>query len=392
MKKPAKAAAKKAVKNNKKPVTVQKKAAKPAPKKVIAKATAKNKIKPKNKVMAKIKSKAPLKVNNKKVLEKKKPLKKVIPIKKIDNKKEIAMKKAQGKIQDKIQEKQKAKDLKLELLKKNKQKELDKKSKEQAKKSKEAEKLALKAKKENEKKLKLLEKENAKLEAKRQKEAAKIAAKKAKMKGKGGMSPEEDEEGAESKPRFEEDEDLLEDDFTGSKPTKMIFDDEFEEEIPIKKKKASVDDNIKDSLAEEILSLTEEYTLNDVFSSIRSMELFKVDNDECVVRGCDNPSTTNGYCRYHYLKLWKEVKKKEQILQEGRLAKIIEDLVRKYPMKYIEAMVQDLADDKSFNHVLKDLDIETEEADLENFDDEDLLDDDQDIAFETKVVKPSFDD
>jgi hypothetical protein len=61
-------------------------------------------------------------------------------------------------------------------------------------------------------------------------------------------------------------------------------------------------------------------------------------------------------------------------------------------MKYIEAIVQDLADDKSFNHVLKDLDIETEEADLENFDDEDLLDDDQDIAFETKVVKPSFDD
>jgi hypothetical protein len=87
------------------------------------------------------------------------------------------------------------------------------------------------------------------------------------------------------------------------------------------------------------------------------------------------------------IEIIKETKKEEQ-----KLAKIIEELVRKYPMKYIEAIVQDLADDKSFNHVLKDLDIETEEADLENFDDEDLLDDDQDIAFETKVVKPSFDD
>ena len=61
-------------------------------------------------------------------------------------------------------------------------------------------------------------------------------------------------------------------------------------------------------------------------------------------------------------------------------------------MKYIETIIHDLADDKAFNHVLKDLDIETDENEMDAFDEDELLDDDQDIAFETKVIKPSFDD
>ena len=381
MKKPAKPAPKK---NNNKP---QKKPAKPAAKKA---APVKAKNVQKSKVVVKAKFKAPIKsrANVKKPIDKKKPLKKAVVAKK------VAPKKAPVKVIDK----NKLKQQKLEMFKKNQkniqaQKDAAKKAKDASKKAKEAAKAQLKNQKELEKKLKLKEKEQAKLAAKAAKEKAKLDAKNLKLKGKkGGSFEEEEEEELNAKPRSEDDEE--DDDFVGTKPVKvkMTFDEEFDEEIPVKKKKSSVDDNIKDNLAEEILALSDEYSINEVFASIRSMELFKVDNDECVVRGCDNPSTTNGYCRYHYLKLWKDVKKKELILQEGKLAKIIEELVRKYPMKYIEAIVQDLADDKSFNHVLKDLDIETEEADLENFDDEDLLDDDQDIAFETKVVKPSFDD
>jgi hypothetical protein len=377
MKKPAKAAAKKVLKQKtaQKPL---KKIVKAAPKKAVA-PKAKLKIKPK--ILVKTK----LKVQTKKPMLAKKPLKKALPAKKVAVKAPAI-------------DKKKAKQLKFELIKKNQknlelQKVVAKKAKEAAKKAKDVLKSQQKSQKENEKKLKQKEKEQEKEAEKLAKVSAKEAAKKAKMKGKKGNSYEEEEELEGGKPRVEEEDD--DDDFTGGKPVKvkMTFDEEFDEEvIPVKKKKSGIDDNIKDSLAEEILALTDEFSMNDVFASIRSMELFKLDNDECVVRGCDNPSTTNGYCRYHYLKLWKDVKKKEQILQEGKLAKIIEDLVRKYPMKYVEAIVQDLADDKSFNHVLKDLDIETEEADLENFDDEDLLDDDQDIAFETKVVKPSFDD
>lgn len=374
MKKPAKAATKKVVKNQK----PQKKIAKPIAKKAApAKAKQKVKVKTKPKIVVKPKAKAPIKrkVVAKKVITAKKVVKKEVQIKKKVTAKVVHV------------EKTKAKQPQMDLMKKRKINIVG--NKETSKKDKEAAKLLEQKQKELAKKLKLQEKEDAKEAAKLEKEAAK----KAKLKGKSkGNSFEEDEE-LEAKPRHEEEEEE-DDNFSSAKPVKvkMTFDEEFEEEVPVKKKKASVDENLKDSLAEEILALTDEFTINDVFTSIRSMELFKLDNDECVIRGCDNPSTTNGYCRFHYLKLWKDVKKKEQILQEGKLAKIIEDLVRKYPMKYIEAIVQDLADDKSFNHVLKDLDIETEEADLENFDDEDLLDDDQDIAFETKVVKPSFDD
>jgi hypothetical protein len=381
MKKPAKAAHKKVVKN-KKPQKPQQKAVKHALKKAApakVKPKLKVKIKPKVNVKAKINNPIKNKMHNKKVAAKNAPKKIVAPKKKIAPK---------AKVHAQVFDKKKAPQSKMEVMN-NKNKKNSLSPKEAALKAKEASKLALIAEKENAKKLKLEEKENAKEALRLEKESAK----KLKSKGKSKNSDFSDEEEVDSKPRME-DEDDLDDDFSDDKPVKvkMTFDEEFEEEIPVKKKKTSIDDNIKDSLAEEILALSEEFNINDVFASIRSMDLFKLDNDECVVRGCDNPSTTNGYCRYHYLKLWKDVKKKEQILQEGKLAKIIEDLVRKYPMKYIEAIVQDLADDKSFNHVLKDLDIETEEADLENFDDEDLLDDDQDIAFETKVVKPSFDD
>ena len=72
---------------------------------------------------------------------------------------------------------------------------------------------------------------------------------------------------------------------------------------------------------------------------------------------------------------------------------MIEDLVRKYPMKYVDSIITDLADDKAFYGILKELDIEADESDLDTFEDDDLLDDDQDIAFETKVTaKPLLDD
>jgi hypothetical protein len=216
-----------------------------------------------------------------------------------------------------------------------------------------------------------------------------------KAKGKKGAMSFEDEQEEEANKKSRDD-DEGDDDFEAAAPkkVKMTFDEDIEEEIiPVRKKnKSGLDDDIKENLAEEILALAEDFSIDEVFASIRSMELFKIESDECVVRGCDNPSTTSGYCRYHYIKLWKDVKKKELILSEGRLAKIIEELVRKYPMKYIETIIHDLADDKAFNHVLKDLDIETDENEIDAFDDDELLDDDQDIAFETKVVKPSFDD
>jgi hypothetical protein len=83
-------------------------------------------------------------------------------------------------------------------------------------------------------------------------------------------------------------------------------------------------------------------------------------NGEAVCRevACEGLATSVGYCRMHYIKNWKKIKRKEVILKEGKLNQYIEELVAKYPDKYIEAIRQDLANDKDFAKVIYDLDLD----------------------------------
>lgn len=142
--------------------------------------------------------------------------------------------------------------------------------------------------------------------------------------------------------------------------------------------------NVKEALADQVVELAEDYSLKDIFTSIRSMEFFEAENDECLERGCDNPTTSGAYCRFHYIKHWKDIKKKQTLLKEGKLQAFIEDLVTKYPAKYVENILSDLVDEKSFLGVLKELNIDG----LDEYDDSaDDDDGDEDIAFETKTTK-----
>jgi hypothetical protein len=90
-------------------------------------------------------------------------------------------------------------------------------------------------------------------------------------------------------------------------------------------------------------------------------------SEVCREVACEGLSTTAGYCRLHYIKNWKKIKRKEVILKEGKLNQYIEELVLKYPDKYIEAIRQDLASDKDFAKVIYDLDLDegTDEFDPE---------------------------
>jgi hypothetical protein len=82
------------------------------------------------------------------------------------------------------------------------------------------------------------------------------------------------------------------------------------------------------------------------------------DGEVCREVACEGLGTSAGYCRMHYIKNWKKIKRKEVILKEGKLNKYIEELVAKYPDKYIEAIRQDLANDKDFAKVIHDLDLD----------------------------------
>jgi hypothetical protein len=104
----------------------------------------------------------------------------------------------------------------------------------------------------------------------------------------------------------------------------------------------------------------------------------------CREVACEGLSTTAGYCRLHYIKNWKKIKRKELILKEGKLNQYIEELVAKYPDKYIEAIRQDLANDKDFAKVIYDLDLD------ESVDDFDVEGENVDSLIDT--IKRDFDD
>ncbi len=85
----------------------------------------------------------------------------------------------------------------------------------------------------------------------------------------------------------------------------------------------------------------------------------------CRENACENAATTKGYCRLDYIKNWKKIKRKEMILKEGKLNQYIEELVGKYPDKYIDVIRQDLSSEVSFNKVIHDLELDESIDDLD---------------------------
>ncbi len=85
----------------------------------------------------------------------------------------------------------------------------------------------------------------------------------------------------------------------------------------------------------------------------------------CREPNCENMAMTKGYCRLDYIKNWKKIKRKEMILKEGKLNNYIEELVSKYPDKYIDVIRQDLSTEVNFNKVIHDLELDESIDDLD---------------------------
>jgi hypothetical protein len=154
-----------------------------------------------------------------------------------------------------------------------------------------------------------------------------------------------------------------------------------------KGKKGEISAKTKGELVDKLEGIKEEFSLAEVFASINRTDFFVGESDECLVKGCDNLATTAGHCRLHYIRDWTEIKQKQEVLRDGKLQIYIEDLVTKYPLKFINEIVKDLMDDRSFYKVLKELNVE----DVGSFDecDEDMMDDDQDIPFRPEAMRGS---
>ena len=77
----------------------------------------------------------------------------------------------------------------------------------------------------------------------------------------------------------------------------------------------------------------------------------------CRVIGCSQPATTLGYSRLCYIKYWKQIKAKQQVLEQGTLQRFIRELLDKYPEKIIHAIRADLATDEGYAAMIRDLDL-----------------------------------
>ena len=147
----------------------------------------------------------------------------------------------------------------------------------------------------------------------------------------------------------------------GKKPEKK--EDDFEDDI--------VGDDFGESEIaeyEEDLKAVEEddidindLVLDDTETEEKDEEIYLTDSEGrrlCKVRDCDQISNVEGYCRYHYLLLWQKIQMRKHILIDGKLEKYVEDLMARYPDKFVEVIKKDLKTEKDFLSVIQELEID----------------------------------
>ncbi len=64
----------------------------------------------------------------------------------------------------------------------------------------------------------------------------------------------------------------------------------------------------------------------------------------CKEHNCHNAVTSSGYCRLHFLKNWKRLKREEQLRSMKKLNRYIEHMMKRHPERYVEAIKTDLRD------------------------------------------------
>lgn len=95
----------------------------------------------------------------------------------------------------------------------------------------------------------------------------------------------------------------------------------------------------------------------------KSAESLAAAKRRCREPGCEHDFILTGFCRMHYIKNWRKIKRKEAILASGQLNNYVEELVSKYPDKYLDVIRQDLASEKDWSKVVVDLELDSVDED-----------------------------
>jgi hypothetical protein len=78
----------------------------------------------------------------------------------------------------------------------------------------------------------------------------------------------------------------------------------------------------------------------------------------CRATDCDQISTVDGYCRFHYLLYWKKIQVRKKILADGKLERYIDELTARYADKFIELLRKDLRSEKDFMAAIQELELD----------------------------------
>jgi len=100
----------------------------------------------------------------------------------------------------------------------------------------------------------------------------------------------------------------------------------------------------------------------------------------CKVKDCDQIATVDGYCRYHYLLLWKKIQVRRKILIDGKLERYVEELTARYPDKFLEVIRKDLLTELEIDESSNEVDFEEEDTqsieEVRSFSDSSLIEED----------------
>lgn len=83
----------------------------------------------------------------------------------------------------------------------------------------------------------------------------------------------------------------------------------------------------------------------------------------CRYKDCDQIGLVDGYCRLHYLLLWKKIQNRKKILQDGKLERYVDELTARYPDKFLELIKKDLRSEKDFLSAIQELEIDDSGSD-----------------------------
>ncbi len=103
----------------------------------------------------------------------------------------------------------------------------------------------------------------------------------------------------------------------------------------------------------------------------------------CADKSCQRLIENSGYCRLFYIKNWSLIQRKRQIMGDGQLTRYIEEIIDKYPEKYLEAVRGDLFTHDAFQKVVITLELEA---------DADAPTDEDDFDEALGGIKPAIDE